>query len=765
MSTTTITGTIHGVNNAALANKWINFRLAHLGTDAVASVTVAESVDSVQTDASGNFSIDVWNNGDSGTKSLLEIAVEGSDTQYVVMPKDVASIELWDLIENYQAEGNTSQVPIVSDLFLRKSTNLGDVPNKLLASQNLNLEIGTDVQAHSSVLDATDASFTVSKDAAISENTTKTAINEGNIATNAAAIALNTAKVGITTAQANAIVANTAKVSNATHTGDVTGDTALTIADDTVTVAKISASGTPNATTFLSGAGTWSIPAGGGGSGSGDMLAAVYDPQGVQGNAFDMGNMDESISAKILTQSERNLISQIPANTAKVGITQAQADAIVANTAKVPNASTTGTPSTTTFLNGANQWATPAGSGGDMLSSVYDPNALAVNAFDMDNMVEGTNTKILTSAERAEIIANTNKVGITTEQNNAIVANTAKVTNATHTGDVTGDTILTIADDAVDIPMLSATGTPSATTFLRGDNQWATPAGGSGGDVATDTIWQAAGDLVVGQGNDAAGRLPIGANNQVLKSNGTSVFWGDGTTSNAFIDSRVVIDLMNTERWGINKSSTANEYFVPTWDKPYYEMRTKIPAQYSGSAIYTAIRSNFSTNPTSTLASTIDWDRPLGISMEIQYNNPFTLNDEIFVGIGLGTTTNPYTIGPLVADPIFNAGIAFSIKNRALSIITADAALSIGTSNIGLPWGNVANPTSKNFALVSDGNGVVSVYVDGALFGSRNVTVPSGTSSNAETTCMISVNGYENNEPSGTRTAKVFVTNIKKFVG
>lgn len=30
-------------------------------------------------------------------------------------------------------------------------------------------------------------------------------------------------------------------------------------------------------------------------------------------------------------------------------------------------------------------------------------------------------------------------------------------------------------------PSLSATGTPSATTFLRGDNTWATPAGGGGG--------------------------------------------------------------------------------------------------------------------------------------------------------------------------------------------------------------------------------------------------------------------------------------------
>jgi len=38
----------------------------------------------------------------------------------------------------------------------------------------------------------------------------------------------------------SAVTANTAKVTNATHTGDVTGDTALTIADNAVTAAKIS---------------------------------------------------------------------------------------------------------------------------------------------------------------------------------------------------------------------------------------------------------------------------------------------------------------------------------------------------------------------------------------------------------------------------------------------------------------------------------------------------------------------------------------------
>lgn len=56
--------------------------------------------------------------------------------------------------------------------------------------------------------------------------------------------------------------------------------------------------------------------------------------------------------------------------------------------------------------------------------------------------------------------------------------NTAKVTNATHTGDVTGSGELTIAVDAVDIPMLSASGSPSGTTYLSGNNTWSTPAGG-----------------------------------------------------------------------------------------------------------------------------------------------------------------------------------------------------------------------------------------------------------------------------------------------
>jgi hypothetical protein len=60
---------------------------------------------------------------------------------------------------------------------------------------------------------------------------------------------------------------------------------------------------------------------------------------------------------------------------------------------------------------------------------------------------------------------------------------------------------------------------------------WATL--GTSGSVATDAIWDAAGDLAVGSGANTAARLAIGANATVLTSNGTTATWASPTGGGA----------------------------------------------------------------------------------------------------------------------------------------------------------------------------------------------------------------------------------------
>lgn len=73
-------------------------------------------------------------------------------------------------------------------------------------------------------------------------------------------------------------------------------------------------------------------------------------------------------------------------------------------------------------------WETIPG-GGDMLASVYDPTSVVGDAFDMDNMAEGADTKIMTAAERTKLghISVTQAVDLDTIESNLAshIANTS----------------------------------------------------------------------------------------------------------------------------------------------------------------------------------------------------------------------------------------------------------------------------------------------------------------------------------------------------
>ena len=120
---------------------------------------------------------------------------------------------------------------------------------------------------------------------------------------------------------------------------------------------------------------------------------------------------------------------------------------------------------------------------------------IANNAVTTDKIIDDAVTadKLANSINTA-IAANTAKTGITTGQANAITANTAKVTNATHTGEVTGATALTIADNIVDEANLKVSNTPvngyvlTAQSGDTGGLTWAADSGGCWEKLNTITI-------------------------------------------------------------------------------------------------------------------------------------------------------------------------------------------------------------------------------------------------------------------------------------
>lgn len=102
-------------------------------------------------------------------------------------------------------------------------------------------------------------------------------------------------------------------------------------------------------------------------------------------------------------------------------------------------------------------------------------------------------------------------------------------------GDVATDAIWDAAGD-----LAVGTGANTAARLAIGGNGTILKSNGTTAswqaqnDVATDAIWDAAGDLAVGTGANTAARLAIGADGQFLKSNGTTAVWGADNDTTTF---------------------------------------------------------------------------------------------------------------------------------------------------------------------------------------------------------------------------------------
>jgi hypothetical protein len=240
------------------------------------------------------------------------------------------------------------------------------------------------------------------------------------------------------------VLANTAKTSNASHTGDVTGNDALTIGDKKVLAKHLNSITTPTNGDVLSYSGTtnnfeWSA------------VTGITDSQAsdINENSAKVGYTEALVSAN----------ETVVANTNKAGITESQATDILTNTEKV---GITSEQANEIVENNAKVGYTEA-----LVSANTD-------------VLANTAKVGITAEQTSEIVENNAKVGYTevlVSANTDVLANTAKTSNASHTGDVTGSDALTIGDKKVLAKHLNSITTPTngdVLTYVGSTNdiQW-----------------------------------------------------------------------------------------------------------------------------------------------------------------------------------------------------------------------------------------------------------------------------------------------------
>ncbi|WP_375630252.1 MULTISPECIES: hypothetical protein [unclassified Bartonella] len=152
-----------------------------------------------------------------------------------------------------------------------------------------------------------------------------------------------------------------------------------------VTIHDIEASGEAHENAILSGAGWVKISP----LGIGDMKAATYDPDNVGANAFSMENMHEGPTKKILTIEERSKLRWLSSTQPTMEKWRRGDEGVYYPISPVD------LKNTIRYFVGSKSFG--------MSKSVYDPDKIEKDVFDMENMKEGKKHLILTPPERAQI--------------------------------------------------------------------------------------------------------------------------------------------------------------------------------------------------------------------------------------------------------------------------------------------------------------------------------------------------------------------------